>query len=162
HDPILAYCFLLQFVCAFFFASLILLDSYLETGRRQRLAASLFCYLLAVLTYEVAWPFFLLHILLIYLRSSRRLPAAPVPSAGWFLLAGAVMLLLPLVLRWAARTPLFAPEGVSSREHRYLITTSPALYLEALLRQTVAALPLSYVLGQRGSPFDGTTGSTLA
>jgi len=67
-DAILGNALLLQTILLCTLGSLLVFDAYLANGGRWRLLAAVGLYLLAVLSYEIAWPFFVLHFALAYLR----------------------------------------------------------------------------------------------
>jgi hypothetical protein len=144
-DPILGFCFMLPLVVAYLLGSLLLLDSYLRSGRRWWLAGSLLLYALGVLTYEVAWPFFLLHLVLAALRvpDRRRLRAAVRKTCPFALLA-LLFVGVNLFIRWYFQVRLL--DSTPGTRVTYGATLDPVLYLVLLGKQTLGALPLSYRL----------------
>ncbi len=145
-DPVLAFNGLLQLVFGLTLASLWLLRLHLKTQRRGYLVASIACFLLSLLTYETCYPLVLLHLVLVCtyrpLWRQRLVVAAP------FVAVTAAMLLLVFAVR---RLPTF--RGDSS----YRMVFSLPQVRDTFARQTVAALPASYVLlDPLPRPFSGS------
>jgi hypothetical protein len=141
-DPILSFHGLMPFVVTATLLSLLGLQRFLDGGGRRWLALSAAAYLAALLTYEVVLPFALLHLVL--LAAARRGWRATVRLALPFLLAPALCAGVAVFLRAALHvTP---PEA-------YRPTFEPGVYLPALGKQLLAALPLSYYLADPSGLF---------
>lgn len=142
YDPILGNCSLLPEVLGLVLGSLLLLDAYLETSRRGYLAGSVALYVLAVLAYEIVWPFFAFHIVLAWLRYPGPRPwRAAARTAAAVAVPALVLALVPVALRLVYHVPFVA---APSRTGNYLVTLSLPVYCKMLAKQTLAALPLSY------------------
>ena len=66
HDPILSYGGLMQLILIYTILSLILLVKYLKTKNIIFLVGSVMFYLFSLLTYEITYTFFLLHVLIVW------------------------------------------------------------------------------------------------
>jgi hypothetical protein len=145
-DPFLSFCLMMQMTWGFLLGSFLLLDLHLEKARLWKCSLSLLLYILAVLTYEVAWPFFALHYLLIRLR---RGPDHATVSAGRqaapFLVVAGLFVLMALTLRTVFHVP-FVNSNPKELKHRYSVQLSAVKNLQNVAKQVVAALPLSYRL----------------
>ena len=72
HDPILSFTFLMPMMCLFMLSSSILLIDYLENSKRTSLLFAVLIYILALLTYEIAYASVFLYIGIIALNSNKR------------------------------------------------------------------------------------------
>ena len=70
HDPILSFTFLMPMMCLFMLSSSILLIDYLENSKRTSLLFAVLIYILALLTYEIAYASVFLYIGIIALNSN--------------------------------------------------------------------------------------------
>lgn len=133
-DPILAYHAQMPVVTAAVLGSLLTLQIGLETGRRRWRVLSVLSLAVAALTYEVTYPVVLLHLLLI---------ARVRPAGGDRLrLAAPFVILIGL----CGLATLVVRRLYPSDFYIHHADVSPGAYLTGLVRQTVAALPLSYRL----------------
>ncbi|HEV3116653.1 MAG TPA: hypothetical protein VGY58_06345, partial [Gemmataceae bacterium] len=144
HDPILSFCLLLPLTCALIFGSLLFLDLHLEGKRPWQLVLSISLYVLAILTYEVAWPFFLVHYLLIRLR---RVPAEARllkwrTARPFFAVAG-FFVLLTVGVRMVFNVPLFNKDPQQAHLP-YAPHLDAGSSMQNFAKQTLAAVPFSY------------------
>jgi hypothetical protein len=153
HDPILSFGLLLQLVFTFLVCSLTCLDSYLRSGRPRCYFGSVLFFLLALLTYEVTYPFFVLNCVLIYWRRAGNRPLVSLGKLlAPFVLLPALILGVCALARSGNGLPLL---GKSQPNPGNPYTEAPdlGLWLPTLAKQTAAALPLTYlglVLQERG------------
>jgi hypothetical protein len=135
HDPLLSFHGFMQFVLAATLLSLLALDRFLVGGSRLWLVAAVLCYLLALLTYEASYPFFLLHAALARARGHgwKTTALTTLPFAGAALACAAVPLVLRTVLGYPV-PPAYRPN------------LDPLAFAGALGKQLLAAVPLSYFL----------------
>jgi hypothetical protein len=133
HDPILAYAGLLQVTFGYLLVSLLFLCKYLESMRRRWLAVSVGAYLLGLLTYEITYPMFLLHIVCVryYTQSWKR----AVRTSVYFLAPVAACLTVCIFLRVILG---------AKAEEAYRPNTNIAVFLPTLSKQLFAGVPLSY------------------
>ncbi len=136
NDPIVAYYYLMQIIFLGTVGSLVFFIHYLREGRFIRLFAALFLYTTAMLTYEVAYIFWILHIMVAFIHFGSRDPKRIVRAAAPFFLAALINLLVSLAVRW----------------HHSIGYSGVALNLDAsamaatFLKQTYGALPLTHFL----------------
>ncbi len=125
-DPMLSFFGMLPLAVAGVLSSLLFLQIYLETDRRRWLALSVFPYLTVMLIYEVVYPLFLLHLLLIGngRRSWRGRFVAALPVLGSMAFCGAGTLVLRLFFMGqstevhAQPEPVRLPPGLRARSPR--------------------------------------------
>ena len=139
HEPILSYTALLPIITALVLMSLIWFVAYLDSGRRRLLVVSVVAFSATLLIYEVALPMCVLFFALALLYPSRRSPMDAL-RASWAFFAAAtaavgIVLALRLVLQFQPKTA----EQVSG----YAINLSPVPVVLTVLKQMVAAVPLS-------------------
>lgn len=155
-DPMLAFAGLLQVVFLWSLLSLLALLSYLDTGKRRYLALSLTTYLCALLTYEVVVPFFLLAAIVIWLYPQRRSLREVLAKAWPFAALAVVNTIFVLGIRMMSTT---AGAGDSSA---YVPNLDLPLVATTFLKQTWAAAPFAYRLGEGAQMFTGITGDMSA
>jgi hypothetical protein len=150
HDPILSFFGLLQILVAGTLLSLLALETYMRRRQGVWLAVSVLLYLACLLFYEVSYPLFLLHGLLIW----RRRPElrAWVRTCRPFFQAAVFCLFMSALLRWLH--PVDYSKPTVSTAH-YQMNLAPGPVLATLLRQTSGALPLSYFLADPAGIFAG-------
>lgn len=143
-DPVLGYYLQVQLVAAGLFFSLLALLLFLEGRGAVWLVLACASYLLILLTYEITYPFFLMHLLLIWRgrTSWRGRLMAALPIVGG---VGACVVTTLVVRR------LF-PHDEYYFHH---LDMQPVAYLRAVALQVSAALPLSYFLFERFGVFPG-------
>ena len=130
-DPIHSFCFLLQVTFMFLVAALLWLDGFLETGRRRQLVLGTAAYLCAVLTYEVAWPFFALALVAARLRAPARLSSSRPRLVLWSFGGAAVFfLMLSVALRLAFHVPLVQRHPMDGAS-KYTPTLQAMAYVDA-------------------------------
>lgn len=169
-DPILVYEGLLPLIACLVLGSLIAMAAYLNTGKRSYLALSLVAYGIAVLTYEITLPLFLLHFLLIWLYPKRH-PVLKSVRLSWPFAALSVM---QAAIAMGLRFYFGKAIGMSERAYQQISTSAsqveasalvirlaplPALIL--LAKQVVAALPLTYWVLQLKSEVSQTAVRSL-
>jgi hypothetical protein len=132
-DPILGFSGMMQALTLAIVGSLSLLCKRLESGRRRHLTGSLALYALAVLTYEMVYPFVLVHLLLAraYGRGWKEAARVAMPFVAVVTSCAAVSLAVRVFLH-----PVIDPA--------YQPNWDPAAYATMFTQQLVAALPLSY------------------
>ena len=176
HDPVLGFGGHLQAVTTMILVSLIALLGYLNGGKRWQLVASVAAYGVAVLTYEVALPLGLLHLLTIWLYPQPR----PFPKAAraWLpfgALAGLITMVV-VTLRLLNRTALVGTmeqyvgtlaAGADPSAGAYTMNFSILPMLTLLAKQMVGATPLSYLVTYRSLDFQelreyASTGLSIA
>jgi hypothetical protein len=142
-DPILSFHGLLQLVTALVLGSLMTLKLYLNGRGWGWLLASSAMHLACLLLYEVTYPLFLLHAVLI---------GACRPD--W---RSRVVLMLPFLLVTSAcvAATLVVRTMYPSDSYIHALNLAPASVALALARQTSAALPLSAFLADPAGIFDG-------
>ena len=138
HDPFLSFHGLVQVVLMQTLLSLIALDRYLMRGSRWWLVGAALLYLLTLLTYEISYPFFLLHATLIRARGIgwKRAGALTLPFLGAAFACAAVS--------FAVRTLGYASAGAAYRPNFDVLACASTFG-----KQLIAALPLSYCLTHR-------------
>src|SRR5438132_4419905 len=145
NDPILSFCLLFPLLCTYLMASLLLFDHYLEHRRTWQLLLSAGFYVLAMLTYEIAWPFFLFPYLLFKLRYAGAQPTQVRGRALYpFLVLAGSFVAVFVILRLAMHVPLVHSSEVAGTLEYYTPSVALGTYLTNLAKQTVAAVPLTY------------------
>ena len=141
-DPVLGYYLQIQLVTAGLFASLHALLFYLEGRGKVWLAASAASYLLIAMTYEITYPFFATHLLLIWRgrQGGKARLAAALPILGVVFACG----LSTLVVRLLSK---------NQNHYVHKLDFDAAAYLTAIWHQVSAALPMAYLLGDSHSVF---------
>jgi hypothetical protein len=159
NDPILSFCLLLPLLCTYLLTSLLLFDYYLEHRRTWQLLLSAAFYVLAMLTYEIAWPFFLLPYFLFRLRYAGSQPTQVRGRAIYpFLALAASFVVLFVILRLAMHLPLLHSNEVAGAVKHYTPRFAPGAYFTNLAKQTAAAVPLIYrFLSLRKTPLGECT-----
>lgn len=143
-DPVLAFHGMLQVVFAAVAGSLLCLDSYLLTGRRWLFGLSILFYLLGLLTYDVTYPFFLIHGALIGCRAAGPRPVAfVVKRLSPFVVLSAALLGLCVLLR--VRHGVGLPGHSYGSADLYAQPLNLALWPVTWAKQTLAAFPLSHL-----------------
>ncbi len=97
HDPILAFTFLIPIVFALTMGALVLFQHYLDHGRSRYYIFAVCLYLMAALTYEIAYPLCLLFFVIAYERSNNVIRAIK-QSAG-FTIPVAIILVMSVAYR---------------------------------------------------------------
>jgi hypothetical protein len=144
HDPILSFCFLLPMLWTLLLGSLLLLDHYLGRGARRALAGSLLLYAVAILTYEIAWPCFVLHFLLIRWRPSRVAHPRRRRRAFRAFATLALLFVVSAVGLKALSHQQLVQFSSNPGPNRYVPTLNLSSYANGFAKQATAALPLSY------------------
>ena len=151
YDPVLAFAGLLPLVMVLTLASLLALVEYLDGGKRRFLVASLIAYAVALLTYEIAIPFFLLHFCIVWLYPNKRPFRHAVRSTAPFAAIAVVPVLAALGLRaYFSKAVVLAGQtaaatGTSSFDvSAYVIHPAPLPAIAVVLKQMLAVVPLSY------------------
>jgi len=151
NDPILSYCWMQQLVFLYVISSLIFLIFYLRNKKKYLLVLSWFAYALSLLSYEITYPFFLLHFLIIHYFSEERTFIGSVKCALPFFLLSGSCVLMSILVRLHFNVPL------SGGGRPYTPNYEAVAYFVALTKQMSAAFPLSYLLfhphGMFGSIF---------
>jgi len=145
HDPILSFGGLEQIVFLYTLSSLIFLEFYLRTNRKYLLLASLFFFMLDLMTYESTYPFFMFHSLLIYFHSGDGKISFVFRKTTPFLLMVMVFILISVSLRFVF------PQNDGYEGIKAKFSTLP--FMITLLKQCYAATPLSYFVADPHSIF---------
>jgi len=135
HDPYVSYHLQQPVFFLLFFFSFISLDRYLEQGRRPRhLVTSLVLYVLALCTYEIAYPLILIFFFMIARRSPR--------AVGLWAIYGSLfvsLIVFQAFIRGNADADVYSGITLSlSFEHAR----------SSFVDQIFSALPLSWLLGE--------------
>ncbi len=139
HDPILAFAGVQQIIFLYTFGSLIFLIHYLRTNKKYYLAPSIILYLLSVFTYEISYVFFILHFLVVYFYKRKKDWRYAVLTTAPFCLLSITAIGISFGMRIYYKIPL------SGAAHgAYVPNLNVATYFNTLLKQTFAALPLTY------------------
>ncbi len=139
HDAILSYSLLLQLVFLYLLTSFILLLKYLKTGKKIFFAFSMLAFILSLLTYEVSYPFFILHYFLIYYYANKQRAEALTISMPYAIPAVAALVISVLLRSTSAATAGFMAQS-------YAINPDLKAYIATLIKQLTAALPLNYYI----------------
>ncbi len=140
HDPILGYHALLQVLFTLLLLSLIFLMHYLETGRTRYLGLSAVFYLLCLLTYDISYPFFILHLVLILLYKKKVSLTEIIRKGSPFILLSGVLVSYVIVMRLLNGSALIG----SSTGNAYVPNFDLLSIVGTLINQSVSAIPLSY------------------
>lgn len=139
HDPILAFAGVQQIMFLYTFGSLIFLIHYLNTSKKYYLALSIILYLVSVFTYEISYAFFILHFLVVYFYKGKKEWRYAVTAVAPFGLLSIIAISISFGIRFYYKVPL------SGGAHgAYVPNFDVAVYFDTLLKQTFAALPLTY------------------
>ncbi|MBT3226852.1 MAG: LamG domain-containing protein [Deltaproteobacteria bacterium] len=141
-DPIRSFCWLQQLLFLYIIGSFILLILYLQKNKRYLYILSLFSYLLGLLTYEISYPFCLIHFFIVfYFSKKEKGPFAKFIKIAlpFFLLSGACIL-VSILLRVHYNVSL------SSGTNPYIPNYDIVAYLGTLAKEISAVFPLSYVI----------------
>jgi hypothetical protein len=141
HNPILSFNALIQVVFSLILLSLITLSIYLENQSRYYLIASLGLYFISLLTYEISYPLFLLHILIIFSHSKKRLLSEKLKTAFYFFIAPIICILLAKIL-----TIYFTWPIVPKTSGIYFINLEVSPFLISLAKEISGTIPMSYIL----------------
>ncbi len=134
HDPILSFGWLQELLLIYTVTSLIFLVHYLKTGSKPFFILSVIVYMVSLMTYEIIYVYFLFHLLIIYFYSDKK-DIGRVLKVGFpFILSVMVMGGISFFLRW------YYPQGYEGTRTSF----NAASYVMTLLRQSFAAVPLSY------------------
>lgn len=147
HDPIMSFNMLQQSIFLFIILSLISLIFYIKNDRKIYLFLSLSMYLLSILTYEIALPFFMLHFLIIYIYHPNKNFTFILKNSAPFFLISLVCLLIPIIIQINLSIPIISGGEYITSSTRYLGNV-PNLnikdFIITFVKQNVAAFPLSY------------------
>jgi hypothetical protein len=142
HDPILSFCMLLQIVFFYLITSLITFTCYLKHNKKRYLIISTFLYILSMLTYEITYIFFPLFLITAYFyEDNNNLLRAIKKSFPYIAIA---LIFIFVVIAW--RVFINVPISDESDSGAYTINTDPVAYVNALIQQSSAALPMSYYI----------------
>lgn len=141
YDSLLGFAGMLQMVFLYLVGSLLLFTFYLERGRRRYLVWSVVLYLASLLTYEMTFPFFLLHVLLASFYPERRPLKDAFRKAMPHAVVAVGLAVALIVLRLSLKVAVTAGGATPSP---YAISFDVGQYLRALCIQVLGAWPLSY------------------
>jgi hypothetical protein len=140
HDPILGYFAFLEFLFILLLLSLIFLIKYLTSKKTGYLIVSILFYLLCLLTYDISYPFFIIHVVLIYLYSdSKDLLQILKKSSPYIILSG-IFLSFIMISRLYYGYKLIGGAGGDP----YIPNPDIIAFFIALSKQVFASIPLSY------------------
>jgi hypothetical protein len=144
HEPILSYAGMLPVITALILAALLWFLRYLDSGSRRWLAVSVAAFVATLLIYEVALPMCLVFVALAAVYPRGRTLARAL-RASWAYLAAAVIAVADIaVLRLVFQ---FQPRSVEQLSG-YQPDFSPLPVVITVVKQMVAALPLTYYAGR--------------
>ena len=137
HDPILGYHAFLQVLFTLLLLSLIFLMHYLETGKTKYLGLSADFYLLCLLTYDISYPFFILHLVLIYLYSKKSSLTEIIRKGSSFILLSGILVSYVIIERLIGGSPLIG----SSTSSAYVPNFDLLSVVGTLINQSISAIP---------------------
>ena len=144
HDPILGYSMHQQSLFLFIIISLIFFVFYMESTKSRYLYISLFMYILSILTYEIALPFFLLYCLISYLCcAKKRLFFILKVCTPHFLVLLAYLLII-FVIQINLDIPTISDDTSPSRYSGIIPNLNIEDFIITFAKQNIAAFPLSY------------------
>lgn len=144
HDPILSFDILLPLVFLITLLSLISTAIYTHNMRKRYLLLSLILYLLGILTYEITYPFFILHFLIIYSQSFNKGTNYALRLSMPFLSLSILCISIPIILRLYLDIPLTGGSEYTTFGSGYIPNLSVSNYVITLTKQITAAIPLSF------------------
>jgi hypothetical protein len=144
HDPIMSFAMIQQNLFSFIMLSLISLLIYIKNNKNIYLIFSLGMYLLSMLTYEVALPFFLLHFLIIYAYSPNSRIILKLRLFLPFFLLSLTCILIPILIRIYLGIPIIGSGEYNTFSSGYVPSNNIMAFLITFAKQTIAAFPLSY------------------
>lgn len=139
HDAILGFSGLLPTALMWVLLSLMAFESYLRESRRWQLMVSLGSFICAMLTYEVTLPLFLVHIVMAARHPDARSLRAIARVTWPFAAAAASSVAITVVLRL-----VFGGPTPGESVQWYTPKADAVAYVSTLVKQVVAAFPLSY------------------
>ena len=140
HEPILAFTGLLPVITALVLTSLLLFINYLESGSPRSLVFSVAAFAATLLIYEVALPMCLLFTVLALVYPQRSRLAKALRASWSFLAAAGLAVANVAVLRLVFNFQPTSADMVSG----YQPSLSPVPFVVTLVKQIVAAFPLTY------------------
>jgi hypothetical protein len=142
YDPILSFHAMMPLILVLTLGSLLLLDLFLTQRRAAYLLGSVLLYVVSLLTYEITYAFFVLHLGLLWyrLREGRAIRR----YATCFGLPLLVIVAMSVYTRHQAADQLVGTYKIHFVWKAYLLTLAKQLY---------AALPLSYFLSYKQDLF---------
>lgn len=148
HDPILSFTWLQQLLFLYIFTSLIMLIFYLRTRQRKFLILSLFTYLISLLTYEMTYIFWILHLLIIWFHYDKSKKKNIIKEITPFVLLTILIVLIPLFIRLFNGLEISGGGSgyPSSFKGNYIANLNVINYMATLIKQTIATFPLSYFI----------------
>lgn len=139
HDPILAFTFLIPMSFALTIGALVLFQKYLDHGRLRYYIIAACLYLMALLMYEISFPFCLLFLLIAYARSHNVIKALKQSFA--FTGLGGFLLGISAVFRlYFIKNSNYLQSTYPGAE----LQTDPGKLISAFEIQTFSSVPLSY------------------
>jgi len=141
-DPILAFNLLLPFLFSCLLAAAILMIYYIKYRKNIYIVLSWLAYLSALLTYEVAYPFFIFQFLIAYFYQKDVLQSIKLTLPYAVLSFGAGFFVL--LLRLTHKIPVVVNDGLTPVAAAYTLNINILTYIVTLVRQCFAAIPLSY------------------
>lgn len=167
HEPILSFAWLLQVTAIYTFMSLTYFKKYLKTEKKSYLIISTIIYLASLFTYEIVYPFFLMHIMLAYFHiipnkkclngtQKKEIPASirtnliEALKISTPLVASSVFcVILSIILRLYFGVAMTGGAASSA----YSMNLDVGAYIGTLAKQVSAALPLSYMLAYQAKVY---------
>lgn len=156
HDPIMGYSTILEFIFLLTILSLIFLRKFMISSKPAYLGLSLFTYTVCLLNYEISYVFFLLHFIVVLFNRGSRSLRSTLTLASLFFALPVVLSAINFLIRVYYRVPL---SGGSSA---YSLSLDPGMFTVTLIKQCVAALPLSYYFLDPNHVFQGAIGQLLS
>lgn len=138
HDPILGYALLMQLVFLFTILSLIFLIKYMKSDKRSHMILSVALFAVCILTYEIAYPFLIFIILIIYYsqKNSHNKIKLIIP----FFILSLLGISIPILLRLYYGVPLIG------NDQSYVLNPNMFAISSTLMKQVTASFPLSYFI----------------
>jgi hypothetical protein len=140
HDPILGYFAFLETLFILLLLSLIFLMKYLTSLKPGHLMASILFYLLCLLTYDISYPFFIIHVALVYRYSDAGDLRQILKRSSPYILLSGIFLSFIAISRLYYGYKLIGGAGGDP----YIPNPDIFAFLVTLAKQLFASIPLSY------------------
>jgi len=147
YEPLLSFHFMMPLVLLEMLVSLILYYKFIRNAKKSYLAIAVFSYLLALLTYEVSYFLFVLHLAIpLFCLTGKKTEIRlrdlwyAVKQAKFFILSTVVLGVL---------SAYFRSLSTFDKGGAYTITFTPLLFIKTSLIQVMGAFPLIYFIYNR-------------
>lgn len=144
-DPIMSYALWLPLTFFYIILSLIFLILFVKKGKKIYFLLSLLLYLISLFTYEITYPFFLLHAAILFLQYSGKFTEKIKLSLSFFILPVLASLLI-IVFRIFLGMPLLGGSSVprTGSGSDYIPHLDIIVNIKTVVLQSINALPLTY------------------